>query len=140
EQVLPENVPDVYPYLARLLEVRLQDAMEERVKFLTSEGLQARILQAFQDYIRARATREPLVLFWEDLHWCDPSSLRVLEMLLSITKEVPLLLLLAYRPDEDVVQQLQQQGRSAWAEGFRVIELSPLTREQSGSLIQGLLK
>jgi class 3 adenylate cyclase len=95
ERVLPENVAEVYPYLARLLEVSLQAAMEERIKFLTSEALQARILQAFQDYVRARAGREPLILFWEDLHWCDPSSLRVLEMLLPITREVPLLLLLA---------------------------------------------
>ena len=140
EKVLPENVPDVYPYLARLLEIPLQAAMQERVKFLTSEALQGRILQAFQDYVRARAAREPLVLFWEDLHWCDPSSLGVLEMLLPLTKEVPLLLLLAYRPDEDRLEQLQEQTRSVCAGNYRIIELSPLTREQSGSLIQSLLK
>jgi class 3 adenylate cyclase len=138
-QMMPETVADVYPYLARLLEVPLSDALEERVKFLSSEALQGRVLQTFRDYVRARAAAESLILFWEDLHWCDPSSFRVLEMLLPLTKEVPLLLLLAYRPDEELVQQLQQQTRAACAEKYRIIELSPLTREESGSLIQNLL-
>ena len=132
DAVLPERVADIYPYLGRLLEVPLEDAIEERVNFLTSEALQGRILQVFQSYVRARADREPLVLFWEDLHWCDPSSLRVLEILLPLTKEVPLVLLLAYRPDQDLLLQLQSKGR--------VIELSPLTRDQGGSLMQSLLK
>jgi class 3 adenylate cyclase len=139
EEALPKKVADIYPYLGRLLEVPLPGAMEERVRLLKSEALQGRILQAFQEYVRARAAGKPLILFWEDLHWCDPSSLRVLEMLLPITTEVPLLLLLAYRPGEDLVQQLQRD-RAACTEKYRAIELSPLTREQSGSLIKGLLK
>ena len=139
EQTASEKMADIYPYLGRLLEVPLHNAMEEEVKFLTSEALQSRLLRAFQEYVRVRATRKPLIVFWEDLHWCDPSSFRVLEMLVPLTQEAPLLLLLVYRPDEDFVQKLQQQGR-ANGENYRVIELSPLTREQSGSLIQSLLK
>jgi class 3 adenylate cyclase/tetratricopeptide (TPR) repeat protein len=140
EQIAPKKHPDLYPYLARMLEVPLHHTMEEQLKFLNSEALQSRILGAFQEYVRARATRQPLILFWEDLHWCDPSSFRVLEMLLTLTREAPLLLLLAYRPDEDFVQKLQRHDRGNRAESYRVIELSPLTQEQSGSLIQGLLK
>ena len=140
EQIAPKKHSDLYPYLARMLEVPLHHAMEEQLKFLNSEALQSRILGAFQEYVRARTARQPLILFWEDLHWCDPSSFRVLEMLLPLTREAPLLLLLAYRPDEDFVQKLQQQDRENRAESYRVIELSPLTHEQSGSLIQSLLK
>jgi predicted ATPase/class 3 adenylate cyclase len=139
-EVSPRNIDRVYPYLGRLLEVSLPAEVEERVKLLTSEALQGRILQAFQEYTRAHATREPLILFWEDVHWCDPSSMRVLETLLPLTKEVPLLLLLAYRPDDVLVEQLQQRVRAACAEDSSTIKLSPLTRDQSGSLIQSLLK
>ena len=140
EQIAPKKHSDLYPYLARMLEVPLHHAMEEQLKFLNSEALQSRILGAFQEYVRAHAARQPLILFWEDLHWCDPSSFRVLEMLLPVTRAAPLLLLLAYRPDEDFVQKLQQQDRADPAQSYRVIELSPLTHEQSGSLIQSLLK
>ncbi|HEV2097172.1 MAG TPA: hypothetical protein VGQ82_11810 [Chthoniobacterales bacterium] len=57
----------------------LDGAEEERVKFLAGEALQARILSAVRDYVRSRAAKEPLVLVWEDLHWCDPSSKQVYE-------------------------------------------------------------
>jgi class 3 adenylate cyclase len=140
EQTVPEKIAEIYPYLGRLLEVPLTAATEEEIRFITGEALQTRILRAFQEYIRVRAAREPLVLFWEDLHWCDPSSLRVLEMLMPLTKELPLLLLLAYRPDADFVSQLHKAAPSAGAENYRTLELSPLTREESGSLIQSLLK
>ena len=140
EQIASEKMNEIYPYLGRLLEVPLPAETKEQIKVVTAEALQTRILRAFQDYIRARAARGALILFWEDLHWSDPSSLRVLESLIPLTKEVPLLLLLAYRSDADFVVQLQERARAASAENFRVLELSPLTRKESRSLIQSLLK
>lgn len=140
EQTASEKVNEIYPYLGRLLEVPLAAEMEEQIKVVTAEALQTRVLRAFQDYIRARMARGALVLIWEDLHWSDPSSLRVLEKLMPLTREVPLLLLLAYRPDADFAAQLRERARAASAENFRVLELSPLTRKESGSLIQSLLK
>ena len=68
-------------------------AGEEQMKFISSEALRARILQALRKYVRAHAEREPLILVWEDLHWCDPSSLEVLETLFPLCNDVPLLML-----------------------------------------------
>ena len=65
------------------------------MKFLSSEALRSRMLEALRNYVRRRARREPLVLVWEDLHWCDPSSWEVLETLFPLSNEVPLLLLCA---------------------------------------------
>ena len=140
DQDLREKIVEVYPYLGRLLEIPMAEAMEERVKFLTSEALQGRILQAFYDYVRARAHRQPLVLVWEDLHWCDPSSLQVFENLLPLANEVPLLLLCAYRPRENRATELLAQADETCAANYRSIQLCPLTRQQSDSLIQKLLK
>jgi hypothetical protein len=44
EKALPKKVADIYPYLGRLLEVPLPEAMEQRVRLLKSEALQGRIL------------------------------------------------------------------------------------------------
>ena len=140
EQNLREEIVEIYPYLGRLLEIPMAEAMEARVKFLTGEALQGRILQAFYYYVRARAERHPLVLVWEDLHWCDPSSLQVFESLLPLASEVPLLLLCAYRPRENRAAELLAPAYEACAANYRNIELSPLTRQQSDSLIQKLLK
>jgi predicted ATPase len=140
EKTASEKMTDIYPYLGRLLEIPLPEAAQEQMKFLTGEVLQTRILGAFRDYILALAMRKPLILFWEDLHWCDPSSLSVLETLMALTNEVPLLLLISYRPDADFVSQLQKRACSVGPETYRILELSPLTREESRSLIQNLLK
>ncbi len=140
EQELPGKVDDVYPFLGRVLDIAMTADMEERVKFLPAETVQARILQAFQDYVRACAGRQALVLVWEDLHWCDPSSLRVFETLLPLTAEVPLLLLAASRPDEKLVTELLARTSEVYSAKYRRIQLSPLSRQESGSLIEQLLK
>ena len=58
EGLLPDQVVAVYPYLARLLELPLQGAMQDRVQYLTPEALQQRILRAVTDYVRARALEQ----------------------------------------------------------------------------------
>src|SRR3954469_11780565 len=54
-------VEDVYPYLATLVQVPLTGDMAERVRFLSTEALQGRILQAFRQLIRSQAKQEPLI-------------------------------------------------------------------------------
>ena len=129
---------EIYPYLARLLELSMDAATEERVKFLSSEALRDKILEAVRGYVRRRAQREALVLVWEDLHWCDPSSWEVFEMLVPLSNEVPLLLLCAARPDDNRLLEVLQKHDGGCQS--HVIRLSPLTRDESGSLIQQLLK
>jgi predicted ATPase/class 3 adenylate cyclase len=140
EQEFPHGVSEVYPYLARALELPMEPAMEERVKFLSGDTLRARILQAFHDFVRAHATKQPLVLVWEDLHWCDSSSLQVLDRIMPLTEDVPLLLLCAARPDEKRVVEFLARARETHRANYCGIELSPLSRQQSGSLIEQLLR
>src|SRR5438105_13569650 len=129
---------EIYPFLARLLELPMGAATGERVKFLSSEALRSGILEALGGYVRRRARQAPLVLAWEDLHWCDPSSWEVLEMLVPLSNEVPLLLLCAARLEDNRLLEVLQQNDG---NGVRhIIRLSPLTRDESGSLIQQLLK
>ena len=133
-----EGQAEIYPFLARLLELPMGPAMEDKVKFLSSEALRSGILEALRGYIRRRARHEPLVLVWEDLHWCDPSSWEALEMLVPVSNEVPLLLLCAARlEDNRLLEGLQKNGGRCVR---HIIRLSPLTRDESGSLIQQLLK
>ena len=140
EQELPETFLEVYPYLGRLFELPLDQQMQERVTFLSTEALQARILQGVQDYIRARAKRQPLVLIWEDMHWADPSSLEVFESLAPLIKQASLLLICIARPDENPATDLLERVAKDFAGKFEKIELGPLTPEQSRSLFEQLLK
>ena len=76
---------------------------------------------------------------WADLHWSDPSSLQVLGSLLPLTAEVPLLLLLTYRPEEGAIAPLLEQLRDQHPGRHVVVTLDPLTREDSGILVEHLL-
>ena len=127
-----------YPFLARLLELPMDAAGEEQMKFISSEALRARILEALRKYVRARAEREPLILVWEDLHWCDPSSLEVLETLFPLCNDVPLLMLCVSRLEDNRVPEILQEHDGKCVR--RTIRLSPLSRDESQVLLQQLLK
>ncbi|PYL86830.1 MAG: hypothetical protein DMF16_11220 [Verrucomicrobia bacterium] len=79
-----------------------------------------------------------MVLVWEDLHWCDPSSWEVLEMLAPVSNEVPLLLLCAARLEDNRLLEGLQKNDGRYVR--HIIRLLPLTRDESGLLIQQLLK
>jgi DNA-binding CsgD family transcriptional regulator/tetratricopeptide (TPR) repeat protein len=61
---------------------------------------QAALFAAVRDYLAAVATRRPLVLLLDDLHWADPGSLDLLRVVARDLADLPLLLLATYRADE----------------------------------------
>ena len=128
----------LYPFLARLLELPVDAAAEEQTKFLSSEALRSRMLEALRKYICARAERETLILVWEDLHWCDPSSWEVLETLFPLCNNVPLLMLCVSRLEDNRAAEMLQKHDDKCIR--RMIRLSPLSRDESHVLVQQLLK
>jgi predicted ATPase/class 3 adenylate cyclase len=140
EALFPDRTEEVLPYLAHLCDLPLEERLAERVKYLSPEALQGQLMRSFQAYVIAQAKAQPLVLVWEDLHWVDPSSLRLLEALLPVTAEVPLLLLLASRPVEEGPVQALLQTAQAGGSGLQAVELVPLTREHSAELVENLLQ
>ena len=138
--LFPDAGPEIYPYLAYLLEIPLDEKSAQRVKYLEGELLRQQVWQAGKTYILTKAKQNPLVLILDDLHWADPSSLEVLEAMLSLTQEYPILLILMYRPHRDkrvwtfhehIIQQLQDH--------HTCIELPALSRKDSNQLLNNLL-
>jgi class 3 adenylate cyclase len=141
EQLFPDQAADIYPFLAYLLEFNLDNEATQRIKYLEGEALHQQLLQAVRSYILACTGQSPLVIVWEDLHWADPSSLRLLETLLPATRESALLHLLIYRrPLRDSrIWEFQQKIDRLMPAGHLIIELAPLNRAESGQLLDNLL-
>jgi predicted ATPase len=140
DHLLPGQMTDIYPYLAHLLEVPLDTNSAQRIKYLEGEALSRQILNSVRDYIQAKTKRTPLVLVWEDLHWADPSSLSMLEMVVSLTQQSPLLLIFVYRPIRDGrVWSFHQKLKETQNGNRVVIEPAPLTPAESGQLLDNLL-
>ena len=140
EQVMPQKASEIYPYLAHLLEIHLDEESARRIRYLEGEALHRQIIQSIQEYVIARSQQTPLVLVWEDLQWADPSSLTLLEALVPVTQQCALLLILVYRPVLDSgVWACHQKVSEIMGVAHNVVELSPLTPAECGQLLDNLL-
>lgn len=90
--------------------------------------LQERLFEVMHQVFLQCARQQPLVIEVEDAHWLTPSPEAYLEGLVSRVAEVPLLLLLSYRPE--------YQPR--WLQQARVVQLalSPLPLEDSAQVVR----
>jgi class 3 adenylate cyclase/tetratricopeptide (TPR) repeat protein len=87
-------------------------------------------LRTLVDVCEATARRQPSVLVFEDVHWADPTTLEVLDLLIDRVKAMPLLVVLTHRPE----------FQSRWSGHGHVgaLNLSKLTRTQSAAMISAL--
>ncbi len=100
EEVLDEHhLPrqDHVPFLGPLLSVSTEERYSPRV--LSPEARRKRTLASVLALLGAMAECHLLVLEIEDLHWIDPSTLELLDLLLGEIPGLPLLLVVTFRPE-----------------------------------------
>jgi class 3 adenylate cyclase len=87
-------------------------------------------LRTLVDLTDAAARKQPSVMLFEDLHWADPTTLEVLDLLIDRVRSIPLLVVLTHRPE----------FQSRWSEQGHVsaLNLSKLTRAQSAAIVSSL--
>ncbi|GAA3048732.1 hypothetical protein GCM10017562_08820 [Streptomyces roseofulvus] len=77
--------------------------------------------------------RAPLVVVLDDAHWADPESLGWLASFAPRAEDLPMLLVVAYRPDELPDEGAEFTGRRS---GQRPHGLAPLTAEAVARLVR----
>jgi class 3 adenylate cyclase/tetratricopeptide (TPR) repeat protein len=90
---------------------------------------------AWRRFLEAIASRSPLVVVFEDLHWADEVMLEFIDHLVEWSTAVPLLVVCTARPE---LYELHQ----GWGGGKRnsnTISLSPLSDSETTRLISALL-
>ena len=88
---------DALPLLAGLL--RLEGAPE--LPTMSAARRRERTLEVLVEQLLGLARRSPVVVLFEDLHWIDPTSLALVERIISEIDAVPVLLLMTSRPDDE---------------------------------------
>jgi class 3 adenylate cyclase len=113
----------------RFIAAMLSIPCEERYGALpmTPQKFKDETLRTLVDLTEAAARKQPSVMLFEDVHWADPTSLEVLDLLIDRTRTIPLLIVLTHRPE----------FQSRWAQHGHVtgLNLSKLTRTQSSALV-----
>lgn len=133
---LKQQLADVDPRFAErmpLLGVALNMTIPDNA---TTEVMDARARKSMLESIligclRKRAEEKPLFLVLEDAHWMDSLSFDLLQAIMRNIVDIPVLILLVYRPDDGnfQVERLQAIGN------FTVLNLQPFTEEETGELL-----
>ena len=92
-------------------------------------------------YLRGLAARRGLLLILEDLHWADPTSLRLVSFLARALTPARAIMLMTYRPDDPAaapaLQEMRRElRRTRLAEE---IALEPLTPGESADMLLEIL-
>lgn len=84
-------------------------------------------LRCLVDISSAAAHRRPCIMLWEDVHWADPTSLELLDLMIDRVRSMPLLIVLTHRPE----------FQARWLQHGHVMALNlpKLTRAQSSAMV-----
>lgn len=105
-----------YPALSLPPPLQLQQTKEALKRYfagLTRQRLGTSEQEVLTRYFVGLAGQRPLLVVMEDMHWIDPTSLEVLNLLLSGAEQAPILLLMTTRPE----------FRSPWSGDAAVVQL-----------------
>ncbi len=99
EQLLPESTPGRPKAL--WLFAKLLSLPTERYSTLTLEPqeVKSETIALFRSQLAAQCKKAPVLIVFEDLHWIDPTSLEVLDVLVQAGRDLPVLFIVTHRPE-----------------------------------------
>ncbi len=120
--------PDALPLLASLLSLPLPEGTAPLA--LSPQAQRRQTLELLAAWIFALSEQQPLVLVVEDLHWIDPSSLALLDLLIEQVPTARVLLLLTFRPEFE----------AQWTLHSHLVHLTlhRLSRREVGAMVEGI--
>lgn len=83
--------------LADLLSLPLSERY--RLPDVNAKQQKERTLQALIRLVENLSHRQPLVAFFEDAHWMDPTSCELLDLAVERVRNLPVLLVITFRPE-----------------------------------------
>lgn len=140
EGLFDARAPEVYPYLGSLLGLTLEPEASARLSELSPEALQYRTFEVVGTLLARLAADGPLVLALEDLHWADATSVQLVERLLAVGEQAPVLLAFTQRAERDHLSwRLKELAAREFPHLTREVPLEPLSGEADRELLRALV-
>ena len=116
--------------IARLLSISVENHRE--LSELTPQQIKNRTINALVDMLLAFSLQHPTVCVFEDAHWLDPSTLELLELIISRIDHARVLLIVSCRPE----------FRPAWVAhpNITIHSLTRLSHTEVKNMIRDLLR
>ncbi|MGW1423371.1 AAA family ATPase [Bradyrhizobium manausense] len=98
---------------------------------LTPRGKKEKTFEALLRQLHGLAQQRPVLMLFEDVHWIDPSSRELLDLVVERVQHLPVLLLITFRPEFERI----------WAGQAHVtmLSLSRLDRREGAALVQQVI-
>ncbi len=90
------DLKEIVPFLAALLSL---PALRFPLPVLTPQKQKQKTQEALVAWLLKEAERQAVLAAWEDLHWADPSTLELLDLLINQAPTVRIYMLLTFRPE-----------------------------------------
>jgi len=140
-QLMGARSEEIFPFVATVMGMRLEGALRERIERIAGEALERRIHRSVLELVSRQSQERPVAIVLEDLHWADQTSIELLEALLPLAGERPLLFVLAARPGfASTSGRILERARELHPECFAEIRLRPLDGRACRSLLNNLFR
>jgi class 3 adenylate cyclase len=134
------SLEQLLPYLGLLLSVRLEPEQERELLSMSADELASRQRDAYLTWAEAVASRRPLVIAIDDLHWANRTTRELAERLLDLTDRSAFMFAVSVRRDpasEGWAFRLSAQG--GYAHRTQELALAPLAPEAARELIDAFV-
>ena len=136
----PRRASTIGLFIAHLLDLPMADDEAAALLYLEPSQLQQQVFVAVRDLLLSEASQQATIVILEDLHWLDSASLELLIFLAPMIEQVPLILCGISRPlSGQAVPRLKDLGATRLATRFLLIELNPLSVNDTDALLTDLL-
>lgn len=127
---LPDNSTGPVLLVARLLSIPVHDHLQ--LSGLTPQQIKNRTISTLVDMLLAFSVQGPTLCIFEDAHWLDPSTVELLDLIISRIGHARVLLVVSCRPE----------FRPAWIThaNISVHSLTRLSQAEVKAMIRGLLR
>jgi class 3 adenylate cyclase/tetratricopeptide (TPR) repeat protein len=122
---------DIVPYIGSLYSIKYSE-----IEGIDPEVWKLHLRKAVEAIFTAITRRGPTIIFFEDLHWADPSSIELLRSILTESLS-PALFLCAYRPPFALFTGSQRSAMEGRSQEICLTDLSP---SQIQEMVESLLK
>lgn len=135
-----EERTDAATYLGYVAGVPLPESSSEFIKQLEPPVLDARVRQAIISYLEAEASRRPVLVALEDVHWADPMSLAVIEDAMRLVEGASLGLVVSMRPYRDEpAWRMHEVAQRDLPHRYQTVELAALEQDSIEALLDTML-
>jgi class 3 adenylate cyclase/tetratricopeptide (TPR) repeat protein len=129
--LLLQEEDGIIPYIGSLYAIDYPEATD-----VSPEFWKVKLQETMKTVLSALALKSPTIFLLENLHWADPSYVKLLQHTLQEVRE-PAIVLCVYRPTFSLFTSHQQKGMEKI---YREIELKPLSPAEAQSMLTSLLK